>query len=77
MNKKETIIKREDGSRIKITVRFIAADYKSHHRYSIGIEYCLPRKRRFNYVPYTAQLVTDSEILQAKLLFWESLKPTI
>ena len=76
MNKQETILRRDDGSRIKITVRFISADYRSPHRYSVGVELCQPRKRTFNHV-FTDSYITKEEIHQAKLSFWESLKPTL
>ena len=82
--RKETILKREDGSRVKIMVDFV--DYC---KYEIRVSTCQKHKR--TWVPVwdrwerganetdkerlELEVVTKEEIYNAKLVLWEGIKP--
>jgi nucleoside-triphosphatase THEP1 len=95
MLKSEKILRREDGSRVRIIVR--AGEYRmTSFKYMTEVHVCKKGKRtwfsvtdinsheyrrlssdeRDSYVRQKQlEVVTEDEILQAKLKLWETLKP--
>jgi hypothetical protein len=71
--KYEKIIKREDGSRVKLTASFYSNYEVIWH---VRTERCEPKKRTFIEVKGLG-FATPEEILACKLGLWEKIKPTL
>lgn len=92
----EEILKRENGSSVKITVSFSDSRYRGGSEYSFRVEHRGKRKRLWlsvidiNCYYYRRKdmdereefrisecmkLITEDELLSAKLKLWESMKP--
>lgn len=71
----EKIINRRDGSKLKISVMLIFGYYSGDPDfiYRHMVQYCPPGKRK--YQETVLSTATDKELYQAKLEFWEKLKP--
>lgn len=48
--KHEKTLKREDGSKVNISVSFYSDNFSNHVRYSVSVSVCEPKKRTFKYV---------------------------
>jgi hypothetical protein len=72
----EKIIKRDDGTEIKILIDFYV-DFRAPHWSPPTISVKDKGKTKFYTTPYyTENLVTNQEILDAALELWHKLKPT-
>lgn len=73
----EKIIKREDGSRVSITVRLHIERFRQSFEYVIDVASCEKSKRTWYYIKpdNIFDYVSNDEILQAKMELWESIKP--
>ncbi|MCK4704592.1 MAG: hypothetical protein KAT90_03850 [Gammaproteobacteria bacterium] len=93
----EEILKREDGSRVKIVVELFEPSHRTFE-YRFHVYTCKKGKRTWmglvdsnNYsyrtlgmkecrefeIAESMKIITDDELLNAKLSLWESLKPKI
>ncbi len=77
----EKIFKRDDKSRVKITIRFSSDPlFEDYGGYTTNVHTCVKGKRawiREYGIKQRLEHVTKEEILQAKLELWEKMKPTI
>ncbi len=71
----EKIIKRKDGSKIKVIVEFWC-DFGGFS-WSESHFYCAPNKRTYVTSSGVEQEPTQSDVNAVKLEFWETLKPTV
>lgn len=73
----EKIIKREDGSRVSITIRLHIERYRPSFEYEIYVASCEKSKRTWHFInpDKIFDYVSNDEILQAKMALWESIKP--
>lgn len=75
----KTIIKKEDGTEYLISVELYLNSWgNTSADYSTSIRYRLKGKRKWlNIDRFHESQVTNEDLYQAKLNFWEKLKPTI
>lgn len=71
----EKIIKRSDGSEVKICVYFLYDSGRDKAYWTYVVHTRAPGKKEFIYQG-SDEWVTPEEILQAKLELWEKIKPT-
>lgn len=71
----ERIIRRDDGSRVRILVNIMAAG--GAFWYEDWCFFCKPKKRKFEviFVDEVEKFVSAPEIYATKLMLWEKLKP--
>ena len=68
----EKIIKREDGSRVRIVTSFTCEYRRNEFRYLSMVQRCGKGKRKW-VTDYDA--ATKDEIISAQLELWETIKP--
>ena len=74
----EKIVKRPDGTRIKIIVSLYTDLARNETRWNnFGTLVCDPRKRKWREGKISDHLASMQEVLEAQLELWEMLKPTL
>lgn len=83
--KYEKIIKRKNGSRVKIVCSLYVELFRNEYRWEAYSYYCEPGKRLFKSLPPVLNpdiatpvtAATPEELLEVKVEFWNQIKPTI
>jgi hypothetical protein len=80
----EQIIKRPDGSRVKIIIELYFQSFGNEFSWRFSIATCKPKCSSFYFIAddwsnewQRMKYVTEDEIYQAKIVAWELMKPEI